>query len=322
VRGAILRADCSSGLDFLKLWQSAEVVTVELLAALDALIWLRTGDRAAGLLSCTQSTVSRASRRCLEVFRLEMEKLDGEWELRGDQTLLNLQRRVHQTLRWREGSGLRVEAQHWCSHWLRAASSTPWCGGNGNYFEYQRPLTLLDHGVIDAWICSGPDYPRHSDLQAIWFVTMPIHLVVKPGHPLLERGSDLCFEDLADYPVLPLPDGAFPRFQQVLQDLGLWACAERDARLRQAPWFGQVPLEDLIISFETPLRRAAGVTEVGCPLPLRLPVQVGEVVMVKPEFRQSPHLLTLLQALCERAERLAVGQPEVQVHSPDTLVAA
>jgi len=54
--------------------RDAGVVTVEWLAALDALIWLRTGDRAAELLGCTQSTVSRSSRRCLKAFELTMHR--------------------------------------------------------------------------------------------------------------------------------------------------------------------------------------------------------------------------------------------------------
>ncbi len=82
---------------------SALLVSVEVLAALDALLWLRTGDRAAAHLQCIQSTVSRHSRRCLQVFGLHMEKRAGEWCLRGDQTLIDLERSVHQLLRWRQG---------------------------------------------------------------------------------------------------------------------------------------------------------------------------------------------------------------------------
>jgi hypothetical protein len=84
---------------------------VEVLAALDALLWLRTRDRAAAHLQCTQPMVSRHSRRCLQVFGLEMEKRAGEWCLRGDQTLIDLERSVHQLLRWRQGRRLRLDGQ-------------------------------------------------------------------------------------------------------------------------------------------------------------------------------------------------------------------
>jgi len=163
------------------------VVTVELLATLDALLWLRTGERAAGYLQCTQSTVSRHSRRCLEVFGLRMEKRAGEWCLLGDPTLLNLQRGVHQFLRWQQGTGLRLDGQYWCRHLLEPGLPVPWVSGNGNYFEYERPLALLQEGVIDDWLCSAPDLPEHPDLHTVQLTAMPMRLVVKPGHPLLAR---------------------------------------------------------------------------------------------------------------------------------------
>lgn len=292
------------------------MVTLELLAALDLLLWLRTGDRAAEHLRCTQSTVSRSSRRCLKAFDLTMVKSEGEWELRGDQTLINLERRVHQTLRWREGSALRLDAQHWCKHWLEADIPAGWFTGNRNYFEYVRPFQLLQQGVIDAWVCSGPDVPRDPELVAVPFVSLPVQLVVKPGHPLLSHGDGLTFEALADYPVLPLPDGAFPIFQQMLEALGLWSCPQRDARFKQASWFGQVPLEEMMIAFETPLRIAAGVTDVWCPLPLKLPVESQELVMVRRDFAASPHLADLLAALAGHASALAKGQSGVRIHGP------
>lgn len=299
------------------------MVTIELLSALDALIWLRTGERAAALLNCTQSTVSRGSRRCLQTFDLQLEKHGGEWELLGDPTLINLERRLHQLWRWRQGSGLRVDAQHWSGHWLQDSLPAPWIRGTASYFEYQRPLDLLRDGVIDAWICSAPDYPRHPDLKAICFVSTPIQLVVKPNHPLLARGGALCFDDLADYPVLPLPDGAFPRFQRMLEQLGLWSCPQRNARLRRARWFGRQPLEDLILMFETPLRQAAGVHDASHaqPLPLHLPVVVGEVVMVRKEFGRSPHLRALLDALGERAQHLSGDLSAVRVLGSSRLLA-
>jgi DNA-binding transcriptional LysR family regulator len=295
---------------------------VELLATLDALIWLRTGERAAGYLQCTQSTVSRHSRRCLEVFGLRMEKRAGEWCLRGDPTLLNLQRGVHQLLRWQQGSGLRLDGQHWCAHLLAAGLPAPWVCGNANFFEYERPLALLHAGVIDAWLCSAPDLPDHPDLYALQLTAMPMRLVVKPGHPLLERRAPLHLDDLADYPVFPLPEGAFPQAQAVLESLGLWSCPGRDRRLRQAPWFGQVPVEDLMIAFDTPLRLAAGPSEGWVPLPLDLPLEVGEAVVVKRAFAASPYLQALVSALRARASQLAQGLPDVQVLQPLAPVSA
>ena len=292
------------------------MVSVELLAALDALLWLRTGERAADYLQCTQSTVSRHSRRCLEVFGLQLEKRSGEWCLLGDQTLLDLQRGVHQLLRWRQGNRLRLDAQHWCAHLLENGVSAPWWGGNCNFFEHARPQALLEQGVIDAWLCSTPDLPEHPEFLAVPFTKMPMQLVVKPGHPLLARGDQLSFDDLADYPVLPLPDGAVPRAQLILEDLQLWSCPERDRRFRQADWLGQVPVEEMMIAFDTPLRLASGLGDGWQPLPLSLPLLVGEAVVVKRQHATSPYFERLLAGLVQKSRQLAEGLTAVEVLVP------
>lgn len=289
------------------------MVSEEVLAALDALLWLRTGERAAAYLQCTQSTVSRHSRRCLRVFGLEIEKQSGEWCLRGDQTLIDLERGVHQLLRWRQGRGLRLDGQHWNSHCLPAELPVSWAAGNHNYFEYHRLQELLRKGVIDAWLCSAPDLPGDPGLHSIQLTAMPLQLLVKAGHPLLDRGDQLTWDDLADYPVLPLPDGAFPKTQGILEDRGLWSCPERDRRLRLAPWFGSIPVEEWMISFGTPLRRAAGLLADLLPLPLSLPIRVGEAVVVKQEFAANSHFRSLLAALVSQARQLAGGLAEVEV---------
>ena len=292
---------------------AAQVVSVEVLAALDSLLWLRTGDRAAAHLRCFQSTVSRHSRRCLQVFDLGMEKRAGEWWLKGDQTLINLERGVHQLLRWRQGHGLRLDSQHWCGHLLATELPGAWTCGNTNYFECERLQEVLLCGVIDAWLCSAPDIPDHPDLHIIQLTAMRLGLLVRPGHPLLERGDQLVFADLADYPVLPLPDGAFPRAQRILEELGLWSSPERDRRFQQAAWFGRVPVEELMISFGTPLQQVAGFLDGCVPLPLPLPLLVGEALVLKREFGASTHLHSLLAALLARAAQLASGLGDGEV---------
>jgi hypothetical protein len=134
---------------------------------------------------------------------------------------------------------------------------------------------------------------------------MPMLLMVKPRHRLLDRGSSISFADQADYPVLPMPDGAFPMAQRVLKEINLWACPERNQRLRRAKWFGQVPVEELMIVFDNPLRQAAGLSEGWLPLPIPLPLVVGEELVLKREFATSPHLQTLMSSLCSRARQLA-----------------
>lgn len=310
------------------------MVSVDLLEALDALLWLRTGHHAGGYLGCTQSTVSRKSRRCLQTFQLQMVRRGGEWQLQGDCELIDLERHVHQALRWQQARALRLDAQHWCAHLLPPAEALPsWRCGNLNYADYDRPLQLLRLGVIDAWISSAPDVlqlvEQHRDLCAQPLITAALWPVVKPGHPLLARGAAIQFQDLRDYPLLPLPEDAFPIAQRCLKQLDLWPTAERQQRLSQAGWVGQVPLEDMAIGLENTLRLASGVAGDWQPLPLPLPLTVGDVLLVRREFVDAGPLQSLLAQLRSRAAQLAAAvprwcdpMPPLVVHQPGSAVAA
>lgn len=75
------------------------MVSPEELGALDLMLWLRTGQLAAQRLGCTQSTVSRRVAHCSATFNLKLSRGGGEWQLRGHQPLLAMERRVHQVYR-------------------------------------------------------------------------------------------------------------------------------------------------------------------------------------------------------------------------------
>ncbi|MCH9714084.1 MAG: hypothetical protein K0U63_05995 [Cyanobacteria bacterium] len=289
------------------------MVSVDLLEALDALLWLRTGHRAAEFLQCTQSTISRKSRRCLDIFQVDTQRQAAEWQLIGDQELINLERLVHQQVRWQSGGTLRLDGQHWCSHLIDHSRLGPWACGNLNYYNYERPRQLLLCGVIDAWLTSAPDalavVDVHPELAAQPITTQAMWPVVRPCHPLLAKGESINFEDLLDYPLLPLPAGAFPVYQAVLEQLALWPTPERNRRVRLADWQAQAPLEDMVIGLGNTLRLAAGVDHGRQPLPLPLPEPVGDVLVVRAEYLHHPQLLVLLQGLLDRAEHWAQRTP-------------
>ena len=73
------------------------MVDLDTLAALDALMWLRTGEEVCRRFGISPPKVSRLSRKCLDVFGVELERVKGEWHVLGDPTMLLLERRVHQT---------------------------------------------------------------------------------------------------------------------------------------------------------------------------------------------------------------------------------
>ena len=66
---------------------------------LDTTVWLRSGEKAAQRLHCSQSTVSRNNVETLALFDLALERVRGEWQFDGDSTLLFMERRVHQLKR-------------------------------------------------------------------------------------------------------------------------------------------------------------------------------------------------------------------------------
>ena len=289
------------------------VVELDWLAALDGLIWLRTGHQVEARLQIGQSSVSRLSRRCADVFGLSLARRGSEWQLDGDTTLLNLERRVHQAVRWTRGGPLRLEGQHWSGPLLCEPAPAGWIAGCFHFHEYEKPLQLLREGVIDAWVASYPDVPAATDptIACIGLSRMPIWLVVDQSHPLLELGEQVTFADVADYPCMPLPDGAFPKFQAVLAACGLWNGGTEE-RIRNPAWFGQVNSEDLLVGFATPLSLLLS-GDCCRVLPLELPLEVGDALLVPRQYERAPQVLQLLAELRLRLESLAGAAPGLVV---------
>lgn len=259
------------------------VVTLECLDAFDHLIWLRTGARAAEVMGCNQSTISRHSSRIQQIFRLKMRRVAAEWQVAGDTDLLAAQRQLHQSYRWELDLPLRFEAQHWMRDFYAPWQPADWIKGNLNYLEYARPLQLLKDRVIDAWLCGAPDVPDDPELCCVPLFEMPMLLAAPNGHPLLRRQAPLTLEDVAAYPLLPLPQMAFPVFQARLAELGLAA----EAHASQSAAVAQ---EAEGLSFE---QRCLGISSaLTLPLygpdyqalPVEIPIRFGDVLVVRSEF--------------------------------------
>jgi len=287
------------------------VVRTELLEALDSLIWLRSGHQVASRFNFSQSTVSRNSKRCAQEFFVSLVRRNSEWYVEGDSTLLNLERYVHQVSRWHKNKSLRLEAQHWSAPLLCTPTPRGWIAGNFNYLEYDRPLQLLKERIIDTWITSYPDVPNDDDqeLTTIRLSRMPLLMVVKEGHPLLELGGQMSFGDVAQYPLLPLPTGSFPKIQNVLEQIGLMTNPPLSPAL---DWRGRRDIEDLLVGFSTPLTLPMyGDSHVA--LPLQVPVEVGDALVVARQWANSPRTRQLVALLHGRLETLAQSTPGVEV---------
>ena len=139
------------------------MITVEDLKAFDLQVWLRSGEEAAQRLFIAQSTVSRRNAETQKLFGIKLFRDPlGEWAIRGDTTLLNLERRVHQLYRLSNTSEkLRLEATFWAGPTLAQPAPDGWENGAWDHFGLNRPLSLLKDRVIDAWIGSyQPDLPE------------------------------------------------------------------------------------------------------------------------------------------------------------------
>ena len=288
------------------------MIDQESLAALDGLLWLRSGEAVAERLNLSQPTVSRHARRCLKLFEIDVRKLDGEWDLIGDEPLLAAERRVHQEARWRGHRPLRLEATYWSGPLLCNPVPEGWLLGLCNIVGIERNFDLLRQRVVDAWLAGLPDLPEPDDpdLTSFTLSHMPVHCVVQDNHPLL-RASSLSFKDLQPYPSLALPEGAYPKVEAALKSVGLWSSPVRMKRYDRRRWEGQTE-QQLTIGYATCLSlevSGAGMRR----LPLQLPFQSGEALVVRREFSTTETFARLKHTLVERLTVLAAHHPEISL---------
>ena len=286
------------------------------LAALDLAIWLRSGTEAARRLEVRQSTVSRRCRHCLELLQLGLEKHQEEWRLVGDRRLIVKLRQLHQLARWRGMAPLRLEGTYWSGPLLATPPPPGWIVGQCNIVGIPLPQALLRDGVIDAWLTGGPDWPEPDDpdFATLQLCTMPVHLVVTPHHPLLNQAA-ISWDDVIAFPSLALPEGMYPQTEAVLRRLGLWNSPQRMRRYRHDRWEGRAEA-DLSIGYATTLsEQVAGSLQ---RLPLPLPLQSGEALVVRRTWADHPACRALVALLLERLQGWTEHCPEIEVCQPAT----
>ena len=122
------------------------------LAALDGLLWLRSGEAVAERFGLSQSSVSRQARGCLRLFEIDLKKLEGEWDLIGDAPLLAAERQVHQLARWRGHRALRLEGTYLSGPLLCEPIPQGWMLGLCNIVGITRNFALLRERIVDAWL--------------------------------------------------------------------------------------------------------------------------------------------------------------------------
>lgn len=297
------------------------MLSLDRLAALDLSLWLRSGQEAGQRLCISQSNVSRRAQQALRLFALALRKREQEWELEGPAqglALLALERQVHQTARWSGMGPLRIEGTYWSGPLLLTPTPEGWLGGRHDTVGVQRPLQWLNDRVIDAWLTGGPDWPEPDDptFRTLQLCTMPVHLVVAPGHPLLQqlaRGEPLGWDDVAAFPSLALPPGTYPKVEASLRALGLWSSPTRMTRYRRERWEGKSE-QELQVGYATVLSEQVAGQLVR--LPLQLPISSGEALVLRREWAEHPRTLALAELLRQRLAPWAAGHGELVITPP------
>ena len=143
------------------------------------------------------------------------------------------------------------------------------------------------------------------------FRSLPTHLVVAAGHPLLQLGEAMTLEDVRRYPSLALPDGAFPKVQASLQELGLWSSPSEIRRYDTAHWEGRTA-DEVTVGYATAF--SLGLLQPPqAILPVPIPLEVGDTLMVPRRFSEHPRCQRLLAQLRQRAQRLAQLHADVRL---------
>lgn len=288
------------------------VVSIDSLNCFDYLIWLRTGANTARRLCLSQPSVSRNVSRVSKAFGVALSKSHGEWAIEGDTTLLNQERTVHQRYRWSRNLPLRIEAQQCSGPFFCDQLPRGWHKGNFDFLEVHTPLSHLRDRVIDAWIGSFPDIPSDDDriFKGFHLTRYPVALVVHRGHPLLALGHAMDLEDVRRYHSMALPDKAFPRFQAALQELGLWN-PPLNIQCHRDNW-QEMALDKLAVGYATcfTLHLFDGDLVV---LPIPIPLEVGDTLIVRREFAEHTRLVELVAYLKRKALMLAEQFAEVRI---------
>lgn len=161
------------------------MVTLDQLAALDLVIWLRTSERAAEMLCTNQSTISRRSRATLQEFGVRVERNSDGWHAIGDTEtlqLLQLQRQLHQRARLIGRQPLRLQVPFWTRNTPQWRLPEGWCTNPPDpALACEDPVGLLRDRVIDACLITSCQMPADADdLVLLELYCRPIELTLFP----------------------------------------------------------------------------------------------------------------------------------------------
>ena len=169
------------------------MVSLELLASFDGLLWLQSGSKVGTLFQQHQTTESRNQKKCAQIFGITLFKYKKLWDIDGDQTLLQLERKVHQVARLQGKSRLRIEVNGWLDNPYFNPPPSGWIVGSANNLSDPHGIQCLRQHIIDACLCPLTDLP--AEFQGLTILPTSINtevgLVVLQQNVNQERISEL-----------------------------------------------------------------------------------------------------------------------------------
>ena len=162
------------------------MVSLELLSSLDGLLWLQSGTKVGTLFQQHQTTVSRNQKKCSRVFDITLFKQNKKWVVNGDQTLLQLERKVHQTARLQGKSRLRIEVNEWIKNSHFNPPPMGWIVGSTDNVDDPYSIQCLKKHIIDACLCPISYIPAESQEFSI----IPINARIEVGLAVLKQHAN------------------------------------------------------------------------------------------------------------------------------------
>ncbi len=235
------------------------MVTLDDLAGLDLFLWHGGGPKAAAMLGCNQSTISRRVQRSSQAFGLRLKRRQGEWTLVGRHvSLLQMEREIHQVARLLGQAPLRLEGFPTGALPLIKPPPPGWWVGPLDALGITAPLALLRDRVIDAWLTDAADeLPPALEFPAVvWpLARQPVTLLAHATHPLVGVPHP-SIGDLRRFPVPVIPAAGFPRSHAICADIGLGSVAVNKKRYDPDSWEG-LTADRATLAFTTPLNARA-----------------------------------------------------------------
>ncbi|MEB3265768.1 MAG: LysR substrate-binding domain-containing protein [Cyanobacteriota bacterium] len=276
-------------------------------------MWLRSGQRAATLNHCNQSTISRRLTRATQVFGVQLVREGAEWQAVGGDLLLGLEREVHQLARFLGELPLRLEIGPTLAPLMASPLPPGWICGALDHLGVNRPLDLLRSRIIDAWITdAGRDLQALGDgcddLVVLPLLRYPVHLAVAPHHPLAGVGS-VTMADLRRFPLPGFSSRCYPWVGPVLEQLGLGSSQRQIPVYDPADWQG-LSADGVTLAYFSPFCRSRPAPLVPLDHP-PLFTNLGALVC-RADLTSQAALHELHALLCCRMQRLLPQLPGVQ----------